>query len=134
VLRQSLDLIMLGERVFPSALLLKHLGQGDHRVKQGDTSRTPLSFSARDDEILCCLAKGYSNKMIAKSVGITEAATKAHLKAILQRIGAANRTQAAIWAINRGLRGKVSTDAPSPLNFPDSAAAAQHAPSIERNE
>ena len=49
VLRQSLDLIMLGERVFPSALLLKHLSQGDRNAKQGDAPHLQSSFSARDD-------------------------------------------------------------------------------------
>jgi len=40
--------------------------------------------------------------MIANRLGITEATVKVHLKTVLRKIGAANRTQAAIWALNNG--------------------------------
>ena len=42
--------------------------------------------------------KGESNKVIARKLDITEATIKAHVKAILRKTGAANRTQAAMWA------------------------------------
>jgi two-component system, NarL family, nitrate/nitrite response regulator NarL len=41
--------------------------------------------------------------MIANRLGITEATVKVHLKTVLRKIGALNRTQAAIWALNNGL-------------------------------
>jgi hypothetical protein len=37
--------------------------------------------------------------MIAREIDISEATVKVHVKAILRKIGAANRTQAAIWAL-----------------------------------
>jgi two-component system nitrate/nitrite response regulator NarL len=46
--------------------------------------------------------EGDSNKAIANRLGITEATVKVHLKSLLRKIGAANRTQAAIWALNNG--------------------------------
>jgi two-component system nitrate/nitrite response regulator NarL len=39
--------------------------------------------------------RGYANKVIARSSGDTEATVKVHMKSILQKIQAANRTQAA---------------------------------------
>ena len=42
--------------------------------------------------------KGESNKVIARKLDITEATIKVHVKAILRKTGAANRTQAAMWA------------------------------------
>ncbi|KQT50673.1 hypothetical protein ASG43_05130 [Aureimonas sp. Leaf454] len=58
-------------------------------------------LSDREFEILDCLVKGHSNKVIARRCNITEATVKVHLKAILRKISVANRTQAAVWAINR---------------------------------
>jgi two-component system nitrate/nitrite response regulator NarL len=41
------------------------------------------------------------NKAIARKLDLTEATVKVHVKAILRKIGAANRTQAALWAFQR---------------------------------
>ena len=58
-------------------------------------------FSQRERQILCQLARGCSNKEIARLFSITESTVKVHLKALLRKIGARNRTQAAIWAVGR---------------------------------
>lgn len=58
-------------------------------------------FSQRERQILCQLARGNSNKEIARQFSITESTVKVHLKALLRKIGARNRTQAAIWAVAR---------------------------------
>lgn len=59
-------------------------------------------LSPRECQILTCLAQGSSNKAIARLHNLSEATVKVHLKAILRKINAHNRTQAAIWAIQRG--------------------------------
>jgi len=59
-------------------------------------------LSAREQQILSALVQGHSNKAIARAVGAAEATVKTHVKAILRKIGAQNRTQAAIWWVNRG--------------------------------
>lgn len=61
---------------------------------------TTLTLSHREAQILLCLVKGFSNKLIARELEITEATVKVHLKGLMRKVGAANRTQAAIWAIN----------------------------------
>jgi len=66
-------------------------------VRNGEV---PL-FSQRERQILCQLARGSSNKEIARLFSITESTVKVHLKALLRKIGARNRTQAAIWAVAR---------------------------------
>jgi two-component system, NarL family, nitrate/nitrite response regulator NarL len=58
-------------------------------------------FSQRERQILSQLARGKSNKEIARLFSITESTVKVHLKALLRKIGARNRTQAAIWAVSR---------------------------------
>lgn len=59
-------------------------------------------FSHREREVLRRLAAGDPNKEIARLCNITESTVKVHLKAILRKITAQNRTQAAIWAIANG--------------------------------
>ncbi len=44
---------------------------------------------------------GEPNKVIARQFDVTESTIKVHVKAILRKIGAANRTQAAMWAFDR---------------------------------
>ncbi|MBL0408620.1 response regulator transcription factor, partial [Microvirga aerilata] len=57
-------------------------------------------LSPREAEILRSLMRGEPNKVIAKRLDVTEATVKVHVKAILRKVGAANRTQAALWATN----------------------------------
>jgi two-component system nitrate/nitrite response regulator NarL len=42
--------------------------------------------------------QGASNKMIARQLGLAEATDKVHIKSILRKVKAGNRTQAAMWA------------------------------------
>ncbi|MGC2074916.1 MAG: response regulator transcription factor [Xanthobacteraceae bacterium] len=60
-------------------------------------------LSHREHQVLICIAHGQSNKGIARAYDISEATVKVHLKAILRKTNAQNRTQAAIWAIEHGL-------------------------------
>jgi two-component system, NarL family, nitrate/nitrite response regulator NarL len=67
---------------------------------------TPVSapkLSSREAAILSGLVEGHPNKVIANRLNITEATVKVHVKAILRKIRAKNRTQAAIWAVKHNL-------------------------------
>jgi len=68
------------------------------RQEQAEPER---QFSKREAAILSFLAQGTSNKVIAYKLQITEATVKINVKAILRKIRVRNRTQAAIWAMNR---------------------------------
>ena len=67
---------------------------------QGEPEQTS-HLSGREAVILSALVQGASNKVIANQLNITEATVKVHVKAILRKIRVKNRTQAAIWAVNR---------------------------------
>lgn len=56
-------------------------------------------LSNRELSVLAHLCAGHSNKVIARSLGICDATVKAHLRSSFRRIGASNRTQAAMWAL-----------------------------------
>jgi two-component system nitrate/nitrite response regulator NarL len=99
-MKQSLALVLTGEKVFPTelvGLLIEHM----HR-RPRTPSENAASLSKREQEILSCLTDGQANKVIGIRLGITEGTVKVHLKGILKKINACNRTQAAIWASNNG--------------------------------
>lgn len=61
--------------------------------------RSEPHLSAREVVILQGLADGLPNKVIANTLAITEGTVKVHVKAVLRKIQAKNRTQAAVWAV-----------------------------------
>lgn len=65
-------------------------------------SRQLPRLSGREAQILDGLVRGQTNKVIARACDITEATVKVHMKSILRKIQVANRTQAAIWALEHG--------------------------------
>jgi DNA-binding NarL/FixJ family response regulator len=65
--------------------------------------RPELKLSGRELEVLRCVAQGLPNKLIAIRLEISEKTVKAHLTRIYQQIGVTDRTQAALWAKERGL-------------------------------
>ncbi len=67
--------------------------------KKASTASTLLS--PRESIVLQKLREGGSNKDIAKALGICEATVKVYLRTCYQKIGAKNRTQAAVWASER---------------------------------
>lgn len=77
---------------------------GAARGPMGYTSSLRISYglSQREEEILKGVVRGHSNKMIARTCGVTDATIKVHMKSILRKIRVANRTQAAIWALEQG--------------------------------
>jgi len=106
-LMQSLKLVMMGEKVFPTHLAeLLVSGRTEDMGSELPTRRKGLS--QREVQILRCLLNGNSNKMIANHLNITEATVKVHLKSLLRKINASNRTQAAIWALNNGIGDQAS--------------------------
>lgn len=112
---KSIELVMMGETVFPPAFLSSSTIKSDHRnraaplveseraiiVATEDTAAPQLS--PRELVILRCLIEGSSNKGIARKIDIAEATVKVHVKAILRKIRVQNRTQAAIWGMNNVL-------------------------------
>ena len=69
------------------------------------TSESNLdTLTAREREILRHLARGESNKTIARNLGITEGTTKVHVKNLLKKMNFRSRVEAAVWAVEKGFR------------------------------
>lgn len=102
-LHHSLRLVLLGEKVFPTDLA-RLLAEG-WTVSRGSNGQIGdfCGLSDREMQILGCLLDGASNKQIAYALELSDGTVKVHLKTILKKIGAQNRTQAAIWALNNGV-------------------------------
>jgi two-component system, NarL family, response regulator len=64
------------------------------------TPRIPLT--PRETEVLSLVANGLSNAEVAAQIGRTEGTVKVHLKNILQKLGATDRTEAVTTALRRG--------------------------------
>jgi DNA-binding NarL/FixJ family response regulator len=60
------------------------------------------TLSAREIEVLRKVATGTSNKIIASQLGVSEATVKSHMKSILSKLGANDRTHAVTIALKRG--------------------------------
>jgi len=60
-------------------------------------------ISAREAEVLRLLAEGFANKDVARRLGISEHTVKFHISSILEKLGAATRTEAVTLGIRRGL-------------------------------
>src|SRR6478609_756405 len=112
---KSIELVAMGETVFPPAFLSFALDtKSDHGSKVAlpdENERATFvttedtvapQLSPREKSILRCLVEGDSNKGIARKIDIAEATVKVHVKAILRKIRVQNRTQAAIWGMNNG--------------------------------
>lgn len=67
------------------------------------TDEPPRPLSTREQEVLCLLAQGKLNKEIANELAITERTVKFHVSAILNKLGAGNRTEAVRIAAKQGL-------------------------------
>ncbi len=59
-------------------------------------------LSEREIEIIKLIVKGMSNKLIAKTLGITEGTVKVHVKNMLRKLNLSSRLETALWAIAHG--------------------------------
>ena len=72
-------------------------------VAEHDESHLLETLTERETEVLRQVALGRSNKEIALSLVISEKTVKSHVSSILNKLGAASRTQAALVAVRSGL-------------------------------
>jgi len=143
VLQRALELVLNGQHLLPGNLAqlvfnpvwLQPDGAipSDLAPSRLNTEPTPriaersrtISLSKRECQILQCLVDGLSNKMIARELDITEATVKVHVKALLRKTQTANRTQAAIWAVNHWFSNEAESGEAASLLRSEMAEAGQ---------
>jgi two-component system, NarL family, nitrate/nitrite response regulator NarL len=96
VLKQSMALVMAGEKVLPSGVLnlLTSAPTEGKRVKAPPAVR----LSDVETHVLMGLSKGHSNKEIAREFALSAHEVKLRVKTVFAKIKVQNRTEAAIWA------------------------------------
>lgn len=72
-------------------------------VPPQDGAAVMPSLTTRESEVLKQLAFGLSNKEIAQALGISYETVKEHVQHVLRKLGVADRTQAAVWAVRNRL-------------------------------
>lgn len=107
-LKHAVSLVLAGETYLPSDAFLdrqrRWVGTGGNQGQGLRLSEdNPLSnLTPRQRDVLTLLMGGQSNKEIARNLGLLESTVKAHVKIILNKLNAANRTQAAMVAADLG--------------------------------
>lgn len=71
---------------------------GSPRAAESD-----VPLTKRESEVLKQLAFGLTNKEIAQTLGISYETVKEHVQHVLKKLGVADRTQAAVWAVRNDL-------------------------------
>jgi len=92
-IREALGALLAGETWLPAALETAHAEAGDTALAALLNTLTP-----QQSRVLMFLSDGLLNKQIAHELQVSEATIKAHVSAILHKLGVDNRTQAVILA------------------------------------
>ena len=95
LVRAVLDLAAGGAVLDPriTARLLPRMRAAGGQLQEAQALRT---LSARERQVLDLLARGQSNIAVAAELGLTEATVKSYVSALLNKLGVANRVQAAL--------------------------------------
>jgi DNA-binding NarL/FixJ family response regulator len=62
-----------------------------------------VELTPRETEVLACITQGRSNREIAEDLHIAEKTVRIHVSSVLDKMGARDRTQATIYALQRGI-------------------------------
>jgi DNA-binding NarL/FixJ family response regulator len=104
---QALAFIKSGGSFFPPSVLSSYFPQETESATHGE------DLTARQEGVFGLLRQGYSNKVIARQLGMSESTVKVHARKIMRKFGVANRTQLAVAAMSQGsLRLVKNSEAP----------------------
>lgn len=94
-MRDAIQAVLEGDAWLPPEVTA-----ADHRLSadEADIARRVRELTPQQFRVLMMLADGLLNKQIAYELGVSEATIKAHMTAILKKLGASNRTQAVVAA------------------------------------
>ena len=87
----------------PEESNLRRIRQLMHRNAPTPNVRDQLNLTPREIQVLRHIGLGLSNKEIASSLGISVETVKEHVQNILRKVGANDRTDAAVRAVRMGL-------------------------------
>ncbi|MEH6387347.1 MULTISPECIES: two-component system response regulator NarL [Pseudomonas] len=86
-----------------SAELTMILADAIRNRPEAEASEPQAHLTRRERDVLRQIAKGQSNKMIARELDISEGTVKVHVKRVLNKLGMRSRTEAAVWVVEQNL-------------------------------
>ena len=92
---QALSFIKSGGSFFPPSVLSSYFPQ------ETESSAHEGDLTARQEGVFGLLRQGYSNKVIARQLGMSESTVKVHARKIMRKYGVVNRTQLAVAALHQ---------------------------------
>jgi len=104
-LQRAIERAAAGESVLAESMAAKLVAQlQKQREPKAPAPPSDLDkLTPREREILACLARGESNKLIARVLDLAESTVKIHVQNILKKLGLSSRVQAAVFAVEQGL-------------------------------
>jgi DNA-binding NarL/FixJ family response regulator len=103
LIEAAIRVTLAGGRYVPPRVLELASRRGEGETSDTVTRETGSHLTGRQIDVLRLVAKGRSNKEIARDLGLSPATVKAHIATILSVLDATNRTEAVIVAERRGL-------------------------------
>ena len=105
---QALSFVLAGGSFFPPTVLLTRPGAGAGAGVRAQSSRSASAvaaslFTPSQLRVMAQLREGKSNKMIARQLSLCEATVKLHIRQIMRKLGASNRTQVALYCSMDGV-------------------------------
>jgi NarL family two-component system response regulator LiaR len=94
-LAEAIRRVSEGESLLAPAVAAKLVRE----LQRREPRPTPSDLTERETQVLAEIARGHSNKEIARALGIAEKTVKTHVGNILQKLNLADRTQAALYAV-----------------------------------
>jgi DNA-binding NarL/FixJ family response regulator len=119
----ALRFILGGGAVFPPDALLADRAATSESLLPAQGGTTISLLTQRQRDVLRRLGQGHSNKVIAKELHMCESTVKVHVRQIMRKLRAANRTQAALQAM------EMLRQAETPSVIPSGIAATDLSPS-----
>ena len=102
-LLKSINKALEGDSVLSPEMTTKLVNQLRKPDSQETSDKLYESLTPREMETLIWLTKGVSNKVIARSLNLTESTVKVHVQNILRKLNLHSRVQAAVYALENGL-------------------------------
>jgi DNA-binding NarL/FixJ family response regulator len=102
-LLDAIRIVYRGESVLHPAIARKLMRE----IKE--PSRLPPTtepLTSREVDVLVCMAQGMSNRQIANELSVSVRTVSSHVRSILDKLHLANRTQAALYAVEQGITSK----------------------------
>lgn len=94
-----------GEAVVAEAMTSKLIAQLQNAGQRTEVRSELDKLTPRERDILACLARGESNKLIARTLDVADSTVKIHVQNILKKLNLSSRVQAAIFAVGHGVTG-----------------------------